>query len=671
MSLSIPEINESVRKQNMRASIVQSIAEDETSPVIIDNFPAKNGSLSCKIKRGDKEYILAHSAYDPEQEAERMVQILDFSRHSLILVFGLGLGYQVEKILSRASLLSRVVIIEPDRQIYDNLLRTREDSKILTDKRVMLLIGLNIENTLAVLASFIKKYTMDLTTNMQYIALNYYNEFHQNVMQIVKEINSIVLFSWRGLGNCHLDHNIGVLQSVLNIEEIMANTGIDNLRGVYSGKSAIIVSAGPSLKKNIHLLKDAMGKALIVAVDAVVEKLLLNNIVPDVVVSMERIRVFEDIFDNMKTTIPREVVLAVPTLTQVDTLKVFRQNKKIFCFQQEIGTQEYLNGLFGKGLLANGSAAAYTALSLIEALGFSKVAFVGQDLAYGENMEIYCDGISKVATGEEQKRLKDNGYLVLVKDYQGKDIYSNFLWKDQLVTFSYFIMAHRIKVYDATEGGAQIDGAENITLEKYLDSFCRENIEALNTVIEKMSEPLSPENRKQALTAAFTRMDSDYKRFLDIGERLDKQLHKLQGLYQKHVVAKHVPAPGKVAEAAAVIQDTQCIIEDIDKDKVLHLYYQGLVAAFKKEINQIGKTDYYNQVIRHIEVHLEYVQLINDVFKFNLDCFLYSVHHLEKLLRNEKTEDNIVTIITHIVEENGIDPSFVLPYFKGHQEAEI
>jgi hypothetical protein len=49
-----------------------------------------------------------------------------------------------------------------------------------------------------------------------------------------------------------------------NIPHILKSSPIDNLYNSFKNKPAIIVSAGPSLNKNINLLKDYQDKAIII-----------------------------------------------------------------------------------------------------------------------------------------------------------------------------------------------------------------------------------------------------------------------------------------------------------------------------------------------------------------------------------------------------------------------
>ncbi len=662
----IYEANKNARYNQLKASIAETIDENINIASDIEIILAKNGELTFKIKKNEVGTILAHSIYNPQREAEKMIENLDFSRHTLVLVFGLGLGYHIEKILERATTQSRIIIIEPDKKVYESFMRNKDMKKIFEDNRVLLVIGIKTDDIQSVLAGFSSAYIFNLGHNIQYVALNYYNLFYNNISDIINKISNIIKYSWKGLGNCHTDHNIGVIQTILNMEDIIENIEVGQLKNAYEGKTAIIVSAGPSLNKNIHHLKKAKGKALIIAVDAALDRLLTNGIVPDIVASLERIAIYNVILSKMKNTLPKEVVLLAPTLTQVDVVKFFKKNNKIFFFQQGVGTQVHFAKILNAETMWNGTAAALTALSFTKMIGIKTVAFTGQDLAYSENGDIYCEGISEVVSDKEEKRRSVDGYTVTVKDYEGRDIPSNVLWRDQLLGFNFFIMANsgKMKFFDATEGGARKEGAENITLEAFVSKYCSEEIDDINKVIEKNKEKITKAGKKKTINKLIGKLKEDYEFFNQFHARLKDKVSRLKA-FQKYQSRNRQRIPdGKVEQMLSEIKDTDDIINTIRKNDFLNLYYQSLIMALVTEIHGITEKDFIINVLKNIEIQYDYLKLITDVYKINLDFLAYGIKYLESKQGGTVMTDNILEIFNEILKNNRINPEYINAYYK-------
>jgi hypothetical protein len=101
----------------------------------------------------------------------------------------------------------------------------------------------------------------------------------------------------------------GLKNSFINIEVLSSSPGVRQLDGQYRGKPAILVAAGPSLDKNIDLLSEAKGKALIMSSDTTFPVLLKKGIIPDLVVTIERIpEVYDRFYKNLE--IPGDTWLA-------------------------------------------------------------------------------------------------------------------------------------------------------------------------------------------------------------------------------------------------------------------------------------------------------------------------------------------------------------------------
>ena len=671
MDKNILEKNLNLRKNNMKASIVEVLEGRIEEKVVLDVFPTKTGKPSFKISIDDKEgsFMLGHSAYDPEAEAERNTLVLDYFKNSMFILFGMGFTYHLEKILEKANPESRIIVIEPYIEVYENALKNVDFKNIFEDKRVCLIIGLNPANVMTIISDIISKHALNLSYNIQYVSMPYYSRFVGNELKIIRRIKDITVFGWRALGNCHVDHNIGFIQTVLNLDDIINSVGIKDMLDVYEKKSAIVVAAGPSLEKNIHFLKKAKGKALIFAVDAILNKLLNIGIVPDVVVTVERLGVYEPIFLNVQKPVPKEVVLACPSQVENGTMEFFKNNNKITGFQLGAGTMEYFDDIIDKGFLATGTSAAYLCVDLVRRMGFERLALIGQDLSYGNEGKIYCDGVCERGNKIESERIKTKkGYATTVKDSEGNDMKSNILWKDQLVVLEKFISIHKIKVFNATEGGAYIEGTESIALDEYIEKYCTDEIEDINDIIKR--KDIEKSDRKNTYKKLFDKMNKDYEYIMSINKELSQKSSKLSELnekYNKNGIEIKVKDIDRIVDE---INNISVLIRKVEEHKFLKLYYQGIIAVFRKDIEQNKKEDIKENIKKNIEIQNMYISMISKLFNLNKDFFGFAVRFVDSRIKDAEVEKNIKTILKMVLEKNNIDKVLVDNYYNNHEETD-
>lgn len=659
------EKNKICKEKELKAIIVENIKpNNEGMQINLENLQAKNGSLTLKVQKNNTEYVCAHSLYNPQNEAEQIVSSLDFSKHGLFLIFGIGLAYHIELVLKKASDKSRIIIIEQSKKIFDNAMSNKDLSFILKDSRVMIFIGIEAQSIPIVIESINKgkSFLVNYAHSMQILELNSNRILFSNAIEVVKEIRRIAQLKWKMLGNCQVDHNIGVVQTVINIEHLLGHAGIDALREKYKSKSSVIVSAGPSLDKNIHLIKNLKGKSMIFAVDAVLGKLLKNDIIPDIVVTIERLEVYDNVFRNIGCKIPKEVVLLAPPLIEIETLEEFKENNKIMFLPEGVGTQEYFDKVLKKGLLATATSAAFTAINAAKEMGFAKIALVGQDLAYGKDGSIYCKDISKEGTETESERKQEEEYRAVVKDYEGNFIESNVLWKDQLISMEFFIKANpKIEFYDATEGGARVEGTKIIRLEEYIEKCLGETIESVNALLEKEKEKITENIKTELINNLHESIKKDLSRYKDLSDRIISHYEKIEKLQEKLFEEKGLNQRD-IGKSQEIVQNSGKIIKEIEEDKFLNLYYQNIIAVFKKEINELPNEEYAKKVMKHIEIHGEFFSMIKDTLLYNVEHMAFIENFLKKKIEGQPVERDIVKILREIAQKRDINPDFIYSY---------
>ncbi|HEY4832211.1 MAG TPA: 6-hydroxymethylpterin diphosphokinase MptE-like protein, partial [Waddliaceae bacterium] len=229
------------------------------------------GSKDLNLKREEEgETYYYHSTQNALKEAEQWFSSLDLYNISTLFVYGVGLGYyyQAAKEWLRANRARHLVFIEDDSDVIVQLFQMELGTELLHDPQVtLLLIGLSrdeepqdVEKRL-----FSLPYTL-LLGNIRLSALNLYSQIHEphvfllNLqLEYLKNVKIYQVMEYMRFGEAFF-HNF--YRNLLELPKAYLG---DKLYGKFEGVPAIICGAGPSLDKNLPLLKELEDRALIFA----------------------------------------------------------------------------------------------------------------------------------------------------------------------------------------------------------------------------------------------------------------------------------------------------------------------------------------------------------------------------------------------------------------------
>ena len=214
----------------------------------------------------------------------------------------------------------------------------------------------------------------------------------------------------------------------------------------------MILSSGPSLAKSIEPLLKLQGKAVFFAVDSSVRYLLGKGIQPDYLVTIDPLK--------WPKHFQPERCRKLPVFCRFDSnFKLLEEQKGPLIF---FGGTEYARMLAGEEALFvadTGGSVATAAFSLCQAVGFSEIVLVGQDLCY--------DGEKTHAGGVISPDEKKQGFgKTWIPGNLSEKVQTRQDWYRYLKWFENEISLHpECKVWNATAGGAKIEGAEWKSLE--------------------------------------------------------------------------------------------------------------------------------------------------------------------------------------------------------------
>lgn len=425
--------------------------------------------------RNEKSEISLNSAYNPYEIAQKKV-INSGIRHSkLILLIGFGSGYEYEAILENASEDCEIVVFEPSKEIFDKVVTERNLFNLLLDKRVNFIIGQETSKILKILDPSIKTIVFRNPVIIEVLGYNIFfnkevNEFYKNFNNLVEMEKSIISTKKEG-------QTIFIANIFKNLIYLCDKSDISELYGIFKDFPAVIVSAGPSLKKHIQLLKEVKNKAVIIAVDTIYRVLKDNNIEPDIVLGIDFTSVNFKHYDNVDTSsVPYAFAWTIyPKCVESHIEK----GGKCFSILNDSAFSDWISKFIGiRGNIPIGDSTSHAAFHLAHKMGCNPVALIGQDLAYTYNTT-HCDGVSTY------KKIDDNEDLIEVEGYYGGKVKTSTSLLTILRHFEIKIKESGIQVFNATEGGALIRGAKNIRFKDFIDRFCKRERNFSKEIIDK------------------------------------------------------------------------------------------------------------------------------------------------------------------------------------------
>ncbi|PIE54684.1 MAG: hypothetical protein CSA35_04760 [Dethiosulfovibrio peptidovorans] len=275
------------------------------------------------------------------------------------------------------------------------------------------------------------------------------------------------------LGNTAEDTLIGVRNFALNTPWIVNSPDFKDFSDL-AGRPCVCVASGPSLDKNVHLLRDVQDRVIIVAADTAAGKLLSMGIRPHFITSIERP---EEMYTrNIRPLIQKypeecaEIVLVAAFVCSPQTVARWPGPVKIVG-KAELDLDHWLMGaILGGELFACGASVAHMAVSTGAAIGASAVALIGQDLAYSS------EGVSHASNtaSAEDMALEAARYenLLEVPGIDGRPVKTHVTWFKFIKIFESFAKrceSAGLPLCDCTQGGALIPGTVVQDLSDFFD----------------------------------------------------------------------------------------------------------------------------------------------------------------------------------------------------------
>ncbi|MBT0742837.1 motility associated factor glycosyltransferase family protein [Campylobacter lari] len=566
-------------------------------------FQGSNDNLDINIlDKKRKEFIYK----DPLKELDENLKLFngEYLRYPVLFFYGLGNGILYKALLSNP-IRNHLIIFEEELEIIYLVFHYLDLSEEIRNEKVVLFytpsttqVQLDVLMNYATMKNFYKIYNL-------FTHSSFYNNY--NIRQTNEGIIRAIKSNHARNGNDPGDSLQGISQLTKNLVSLLSNPSLKDLIKQRKDKieNAIIVSSGPSLIKQLPLLKEYANKASIFCADGSYAILHKYGIKPDYVLSLERIEKTSEFFNNDFKEFDKDILFVLVSLVHPKTIEYLKKNNRKFIlvhrplpFAQSLNMDDY-------GYLGTGMSVANMAYELAVKLGHKNIVLIGQDLAYDKEGNSHPE---EYLYGEGMENDRKQG--LFVKAYGGVGVVeTNKWWNIFREIFEKDIAISNplgIKTYNATEGGARIEGS----IEKPFNEVCKNLLKENKPLFEQI-QGLSEKEIQDKKEEIGGRIQSNLKLANNFIKKCRKILHHID---------KNI---------------NQCTFENISKEneKLTRILVQ--IDNLKNQILKNSNPYIFNELHKPLFYHYECK--INELFVLNHKDDLEKIRKIISYLNVNKT----------------------------------
>ncbi|EAL1863329.1 motility associated factor glycosyltransferase family protein [Campylobacter coli] len=530
-------------------------------------------------------------------------------RYPFICIYGIGNALLIKNLSKHYK---HLFVFESEIELFILALSTIDLSEELKVYKVVLFdcVAKDLEIQIAMI--FDQQSILEyLSLYEMFISSHYYLKYYETSILSLNEL--CIKSASVAIRNADITCFLPLLthgQFLQNIPSMLESIPFQRILSQRKNKfeNAIVVSAGPSLTKQLPLLKAYQDKAVIFCADGALSMLEKEGIVPDYVTNLDFTDLAMKFFQNKENKTSLNVLSCATHLSLVH----FLDNKSVVLRDDPLYQRFNLNDF---GYIDTGTHVSHFSYTLALALGFKNIIMIGQDLAFDEEGNSHSKGFDfgEKFSGEENiDKLK-------VPAYAGKgEVLTHITWNDYRIKLEYLFACNdqKAKFYNATEGGARINFTEELSFKE-----CCEKL--LTKEKPKFELPKSlTKNRSDKLLVKFKEKiqkdQENAKRFLDDALALKQIL--------ENILSKDFLLPLEFLEK--VYQNIENFNHSLDEDEFIQdgilkavMYERGLKISLVYKKNIVDNASFITAYIKAYHEWLLYFmekleQKINIIINF-------------------------------------------------------
>ncbi|ENQ9719900.1 motility associated factor glycosyltransferase family protein [Campylobacter jejuni] len=274
----------------------------------------------------------------------------------------------------------------------------------------------------------------------------------KNIKVVIRNLNSSLCIGFECYS--HLLQNIPSMLESIPFQRILSQRK-------NKFENAIVVSAGPSLAKQLPLLKAYQDKAVIFCADGALSMLEKEGIVPDYVTNLDFTDLAMKFFQNKENL--KQSIITLECATHPNVARSLKAENCMIILRNKALYQRF--NLNDFGYIDTGTHVSHFSYTLALALGFKNIILIGQDLAFDEKGNSHSKGFSYGEQFSGEKTVP----TLKTQAYAGKgEVLTHITWNDYRIKLEYLFACNskEAKFYNATEGGARIHFTEELSFKE-------------------------------------------------------------------------------------------------------------------------------------------------------------------------------------------------------------
>ncbi|EAK2606767.1 motility associated factor glycosyltransferase family protein [Campylobacter jejuni] len=383
-------------------------------------------------------------------------------RYPFICIYGIGNALLIKNL---AKHYKHLFVFESEIELFILALSTIDLSEELKTYKVILFDATAKDVEIHIAMVFDQQSILEyLSLYEMFINTSYYLRFYEKQILFLNEL--CIKSASVAIRNADITCFLPLLtyeQFLQNIPSMLESIPFQRILSQRKNQfeNAIVVSAGPSLAKQLPLLKAYQDKAVIFCADGALNMLEKEGIAPDYVLNID----FEDLplrfFQNKEKL--NQSIIALECATHPSMVEDLKNLNCMLVLRDRHLYQRF--NLNDFGYIDTGTHVSHFSYTLALALGFKNIIMIGQDLAFDEEGNSHSKGFDfgEKFSGEENiDKLK-------VTAYAGKgEVLTHITWNDYRIKLEYLFACNeqKAKFYNATEGGARINFTEELSFKE-------------------------------------------------------------------------------------------------------------------------------------------------------------------------------------------------------------
>lgn len=523
------------------------------------------------------------SRHRPLEEAEALVGEIDLAEKAVIVLVGFGLGWHVRRLCERMERAGLVAVYESDLGLLKAVLSTIDHSAWIRRTNLVLLTDVGDRSDWsrrfhgldALLVQGVRFVEHPASRARLGGATKEVGERIAELVRAAKMSMGTTLVRSVATGNAYLG----------NIAWYAAGPGCAELKDCAKGRLGIVVSAGPSLRRNIAELArpGVRERCVIVATQTTLRPLLEAGVRPHIVCALDWHHISTRFYESIRPEDVADTTLVLDPQANPLIAKAYPGPVRVF-------NADFLAMVLGPaardmGCVQTGNTVAHLCYSVARWLGCDPVALIGQDLGFTDGL-YYARGtaiddvwapelnpFNTVEMMEWQRIMRHRPHLRRARDVHGRSIYTDSQMEGYLNRFEAMFAADRaagLSVIDATEGGVAKAGAEIMTLAAALEAHGREDPRGVpvplrrldaellrvgaarvRSVLREVGEIRVASERTATILAEMLEHQRDAARMERLFPRLDRERAVVERLFATFQIVNHFNQLGAFKRAKA------------------------------------------------------------------------------------------------------------------------